>query len=242
MNLKIYYLYHSGWAVYTDGAVFIYDYYMDSSDAGQKRNISGGVISAEDIADRDIYVFASHSHGDHFNPCIFRFEKQAKSAEYILSSDIHNRRAAHYVDPGQELHLGDADIKVFGSTDAGVSFFVRYRGISMFHAGDLNLWHWKNESSEDDVRIAERDFMREITPVIKEGTPDIAFFPADPRMGSGFDAGARYYLQAVKPKYFFPMHFGGDYEAAEKFASGVKGGGVSILVPKRRGQMFEIVI
>ena len=43
---------------------------------------------------------------------------------------------------------GDIKVKAYGSTDAGVSFLVTTSGgRKIFHAGDLNDWHWQDDSS-----------------------------------------------------------------------------------------------
>ena len=45
-----------------------------------------------------------------------------------------------------------------GSTDEGVSFCVDFAGVTLFHAGDLNLWHWRDESSVTEIESAQRAF------------------------------------------------------------------------------------
>ena len=46
-------------------------------------------------------------------------------------------------------------IQAFGSTDVGISFLIHLQGKSIFHAGDLNNWHWSEESTEQEIRKAE---------------------------------------------------------------------------------------
>ena len=55
--MKITYIGHSGFAVETEKAALIFDYYT-------------GDIPAFD-PDVPLYVFVSHRHRDHFNPDIF---------------------------------------------------------------------------------------------------------------------------------------------------------------------------
>ena len=119
--------------------------------------------------------------------------------------------------PGKTLSVGGAEIRVFGSTDKGVSFYVLVNGIRVFHAGDLNLWHWREDSTLREIAQAEKDFYAAMAPI--ERLPmDIAMFPVDPRMGGMYEAGANYFVMSVKPRLFIPMHWQGRPEVAMAFA------------------------
>lgn len=50
-------------------------------------------------------------------------------------------------------------VHAFGSTDVGISFLVEAEGKKIFHAGDLNNWHWMDESSEVEWKGYERDYL-----------------------------------------------------------------------------------
>ena len=54
--------------------------------------------------DKDIVVFSSHKHHDHFNPEIFELMKDYPKAQFVLSTDIPIRWAfAQYKDEGIDL-------------------------------------------------------------------------------------------------------------------------------------------
>ena len=119
--------------------------------------------------------------------------------------------------PGDTLTVGDAEIRVFDSTDKGVSFYVSLYGLNIFHAGDLNLWHWREESTLREIAQAEKDFYAAMAPI--DHLPmDIAMFPVDPRMGGLYEAGANYFVMSVKPRVFLPMHWQGRAEVAQSYA------------------------
>ena len=86
-------------------------------------------------------------------------------------------------------------------------------GLNIFHAGDLNLWHWREESTLRQIAEAEERFNAAMAP-IEQLHIDIAMFPLDPRMGGMFDAGANHFIMAVKPRVFIPMHWFGRAEVA----------------------------
>ena len=47
-----------------------------------------------------------------------------------------------------------AEIRTLRSTDEGVAFVVHYAGKTIYHAGDLNWWHWEGEPDEKKYRDA----------------------------------------------------------------------------------------
>lgn len=239
-NIKIYYLYHSGFAVETLNHFLIFDYYKDSFNP-LDQTLEKGFIS-EDIlkGKKNILVFCSHSHPDHFNPGILKWQELNSFIRYILSNDIHieNFKKNYYkLSPYKELNLNDMYIKTYGSTDIGVSFFITVDGINIFHAGDLNLWYWKDESKEEQAS-AKENFEREIHK-LKHETVDFAFFPVDPRLEEYYSLGGKYFINQVKPKFFIPMHFWNKYGITKDFAALTKNLPSESLIITHRGQLFQ---
>ena len=58
-----------------------------------------------------------------------------------------------------------------------------------------------------EIEEAEQDFHRCCAPLLDEPPIDVCFFPVDPRQGSMFEAGADYFILAVKPRLMIPMHY-----------------------------------
>jgi L-ascorbate metabolism protein UlaG (beta-lactamase superfamily) len=98
-----------------------------------------------------------------------------------------------------------------------VSFLIEVGGKRIFHAGDLNKWHWRDDGDAEWTEKAISDF-EAVMATLPAEKPDAAMFPVDPRMGSGYDEGAHEFIQRMQPKIFIPMHFWDKPEAAEKFA------------------------
>ena len=191
MNVKVEYLSHSGYAVETDKIIMIFDY------------VNGILPSKYLKSDKQCCFFITHHHSDHFSQSVFSYKKTV-----VMSDDIHLDAFFNVfkVHPGDMLVCDKISIKVFGSTDEGVSFLVSDGDVNVFHAGDLNNWHWKDESTREEVDFAQKTFL-DIVEKITEYPIDIAMFPVDARMGSDFDLGARQFVDRCKPKHFFPMHF-----------------------------------
>ena len=214
--MKLYYIFHSCFMLEAEQCVIIFDYWKDSPDGDVKHML--------EHTDKRVYFMASHFHEDHFNPEIFSLNVPNGQKRIILSRDIVRRRRAKETDADVLLRRGDTysddmiSVKAFGSTDAGVSFMVETDGKKVFHAGDLNNWHWADESTPQEIKKREGDFLAILNDIRKECTAfDLVMFPVDPRLGSDFARGARQWLQYIPTRYFAPMHFPPARERAMTF-------------------------
>ncbi len=208
------YFHHSGLTVEIEDTLLVFDYWR-----GENNELSGSV----QLGDQDfegfkrILVFVSHDHEDHLDDIIYSWSLSKYPITYIISDDLPADKRGKRVKPGDVLEIDPVEIRVFSSTDKGVSFYVTAGGLHVFHAGDLNLWHWREESSLREIAQAERDFYDAMRPI--ERLPiDIAMFPVDPRMGGLYDAGANYFVMSAKPRLFIPIHWQGRTEVATSFA------------------------
>jgi L-ascorbate metabolism protein UlaG (beta-lactamase superfamily) len=208
------YYHHSGFTVEVGKNLLIFDYWR-----GEKLELPQRTwIKNDDLAKYEkILVFVTHDHEDHFDETIYTWDHENLPITYIISDDLPITRKGTRMKPGDEKAVGDIEIRAYDSTDKGVSFYVTVEGLHIFHAGDLNLWHWREESSLREIAQAERAYYEAVAPI--ERLPiDIAMFPVDPRMGGLFDAGANHFIMAVKPRLFIPMHWQGRGEVAVDFA------------------------
>ncbi|MBL4935448.1 MBL fold metallo-hydrolase [Clostridium sp. YIM B02515] len=243
VKVKINYLYNSAFKLETENHVLIFDYFLQTSDTKNK-NASDGIIGREDLTgNKPIYVFASHSHPDHYNESILKWKEVNPNIKYILSSDINikNKTADMYtISVDESISLDKVDIKAFGSTDLGVSFLIKLDDITLFHAGDLNWWHWYDESDEDN-RKQEENFKKEIEKLRNENI-HIAFFPVDSRLKESYALGADYFIYNLKPQVFIPMHFREDYNITKEFSEKYKEKHTNILKISKKGQEFNQLI
>ncbi|MBO5244692.1 MAG: MBL fold metallo-hydrolase [Selenomonadales bacterium] len=195
--MEITYFYNSGFAVKIGENLLVFDYYVDS-----EKKLPELISRA-----KNVYFFASHWHGDHFSPKIFAWEKEA--SRYILSSDIKDYvpdtdADIVWMEPYQEQTIDNMTVRTFGSTDEGVSFSVSIEGKTLFHAGDLNWWHWKGDTEENKAE-AKRMFFEEIARLEGE-TFDIVFFPVDARLEECRTWGIRELCRRVATPQVVAMH------------------------------------
>lgn len=202
--LRLTYYYNSGFSIQVGGTLLIFDYWE-----GENRSLSPAARITETYlqAFEQIFVFVSHAHPDHLDPVIYEWYKRGLPVQYIVSHDMPIGIRGTRIAPLQQKQLTrDISVKAFESTDLGVSFLVTVYGISIFHAGDLNLWHWRAESTLKEIEEAEKAFYDALAP-LKEEHIDVAMFPVDPRQGYMYDAGANHFIMAHKPRVFIPMHW-----------------------------------
>lgn len=217
--MKLVYIYHSGFAFEFDNFAIITDYYHDTD---LKQN--GYVYNQLLASGKQLYVLASHFHEDHFNAEVLQWKQLNNNIIYLFSKDIlRHRKAAKedavWIAKGGLYSDDNISVRAFGSTDIGVSFCIEAGGLRIFHAGDLNNWHWNEESDADESSRYEKAYLGELKDIRKEiDRVDVALFPIDKRLGADYTRGAEQFLQKIDCRYFVPMHFStSGFESANAF-------------------------
>ncbi|MFR5583627.1 MAG: hypothetical protein ACLTLQ_07175 [[Clostridium] scindens] len=131
-------------------------------------------------------------------------------------------------------------IRTLRSTDEGVAFFVRFKEMTIFNAGDLNWWHWEDES-EAYNEMMRRNYQYEIGKIEGERI-DAAFLPLDLRQGEQFFWGMDYFMRHTDTSHVFPMHMWGRYEAYERLMERPESEGYrqKVMHITRTQQVFEL--
>ncbi len=210
---------------------------FDASEHGPDRRI---LPDRETLrAFKRLYVFVSHHHDDHFSETIYAL--CGEEAVYIVGFDLKEPHRGVRMQPGDDRGFGPVQVRACGSTDEGVSFLVEYAGVTLFHAGDLNLWHWRDESSINEIELAEKAFYDCVTQIPQKPI-DVAFFPVDPRQGSMYDAGAGYFMMTVKPRIMIPMHFQGRGDVALRFALSSTSKHTKVVAIEEPGDAVDLAI
>ncbi len=169
----------------------------------------------------NILVFVPNNSLTHHDREVIYGWKSSFPITYILSEDAGKQApdlpSIRVCKEGDSFSVAQAKVSAFGSTDAGVSFLAEAEDVCVFHAGDLNLWHWREENTLREITRAEESFYDKVAALPKDKV-DICFFPLDPNQGGLYDAGANHIIMAIRPRVFFPMHFGERAEIANEYA------------------------
>jgi L-ascorbate metabolism protein UlaG (beta-lactamase superfamily) len=235
MRAEITYLDNSGFFVQTERRRLVFDYYNDKPARG-KSGLDGGVVGPADLAGGDAYVFVSHRHADHFNPVIFGWE--APGLRYILSFDVPAKQGALSVGPDESLRAGDVGVRTLRSTDEGVAFLVEADGLTVYHAGDLNWWHWEGEPDPWNPDMA-RAYAAEVDK-LRGVRVDVAFVPVDLRLGGGLLRGLVRLMETADVGRAIPMHFWGkaDKVRAALASPACTAFADRLIMPMERGERY----
>ena len=198
---------------------------------------------------KPLLVFASHGHDDHFSPGIFSLP----AAAFLLGADIvlgPRQRDAWGVSPltaakctrfaGGETRaiLPGVTVEALPSTDEGVAFLVTADGKTVYHAGDLNWWHWDGEPDPWNPEMAEK--FKAYTAPLAGRTMDLALLPLDPRQGRSGFLGARHLLETTDIRRFIPMHQWGDFAFTDAFLAAHPQFAAKTTPLRRPGKVFDL--
>ena len=229
--MKVHFIHHSGFFVETAGAYLLFDYFE-------------GVLPEADKT-KPIFLFASHSHGDHFSARIFEIGSAYANAHYILSDDIPKSRVPKaaaektlWVSPYQKEVWDGIEIETLQSTDMGVAFLVKADGKWLYHAGDLNCWTWNGAPHAQNLQM-EQLYRAELQ-ALADKNIFAAFVPLDPRQEDFYDRGMRHFLEIATAAHVFPMHMWGDFSGTALFQSQYPQYTEKLLPVCGDGDVFEI--
>lgn len=226
--MKVTYLYHSGFTVEDEHAMYVFDYYK------------GELPKTK--AEKQLYVFVSHRHSDHYNPEIFEWEKEHPKIQYILSDDVEADAAPNriFLPPDKKVKIGTLKVETLRSTDEGVAFLIAFRDKRIYHAGDLNWWHWEGESI-DYNRGMRKNYQKEIKKLARKKI-DLAFVVLDPRQGGAAFSGIDYFMRNVRAEHVFPMHMWKDYGLTDRLLTSEISAGYRNRIHRvwEEGQIVEI--
>ncbi len=232
---QVWYLGHSGWAVRTANHLLVFDYAPDSrSPVPDETSLFSGFIVPEQLRDRDVVVFVTHRHIDHYSAACFDWAKTIPRIRFVLGFDPQRPHDAYTVmGPDSDKSMGDIEITTIRSTDEGVAYLVSTDGVTVFHAGD-------HACGREETK---RQYREEIDR-LKGRSIDIAFFPVT---GCGIGEkgmireGIAYAVDVLSPALIAPMHAGDQYGEYIEFGryAAQKAWNCEVQYPVSRGYFFE---
>lgn len=237
--MHVTFLAHSGFLVELPSVTLLFDWWK-----GELPALRPGV---------PLLVFASHRHEDHFTPAIFALDDGVRDIRFLLGKDIRlsPRNLARWgvceETAGKCLSLGGNEtvsplsgvsVETLPSTDEGVAFLVTADGQAVFHAGDLNWWHWQGEDKAWN-RNMEVNFRR-FTEPLRGRRIDLAMLPLDPRLGEPGFWGPRYFLELADIIHFLPMHQWEDFAFTGRFLAQFPGFAFHTVPVEKNRQVFDL--
>lgn len=125
--MDITYIHHSGYLLESEHALFLFDF------------VEGTLPSLD--PEKELFVFVSHRHADHFSPRIFDLPASHAKTHFILSYDIRPNKVPEsakslvsFMKPHEVLEFPRLEkkpfslrITTFKSTDEGVAFILEIK-------------------------------------------------------------------------------------------------------------------
>ncbi len=216
------FLQHASFLVECGEAVLLFDYF------------DGEVTLPEN---KDLIVFASHRHGDHYNKRIFDLPARAfVLSDDIPTEDIPHGIVVHRMGSHQRIEVEGLVTRTLQSTDEGVAFLLEVEGKVIYFAGDLNNWFWE----EEEKRIPHGWNGSITKSSIGYPAIDLASRSRRSAPGSGMGLGALDLLERVSVSYLVPMHMWGEFAVGAALKEAVSSYDVEVLAAQRNGQRWRI--
>lgn len=240
--MKVTYLYNSGFILEFQETVVIIDYYAATQ---EDDNIFAAAVNKALTSGKKPYVLVTHGHSDHFDAGIYSWNRINKNITYVVSFDVPQVGAPlyglHVLSPGGVFNDGIVAVRAFGSTDQGSSFLIGTLGKIVFHAGDLNNWHWNEECPPEEAKGYEEAYLKELELLAGQVSKlDLAMLPLDPRLGADYARGAKQFLERISVDVLLPMHFRDEYVAANAFMNEASTYGTRFMELSDKCQTVEI--
>ena len=232
--MKVTFLTHSAFLLEWDSFYMLFDCCFTAPYASELPQL--------DVA-KPLLVFSSHRHEDHFDPKVFDLVKTYPLTRYFLSRDVNlsDKRREEFgltdemmeritlLRPDSavsaEVNGTELSVRTVKSTDIGVAFLIGAEGKLVYHAGDLNRWHWTDEGEEYCAKMAAAytRAIEKLAEAAKEEMPSplltAAMIPFDTRLLDGYSLGALELLAAVPAKHIFPLHMWEHFEFIPRFCA-----------------------
>lgn len=222
--MKVTYIHHSSFCVEIQGKVLVFDYYDGKSVPSCPYQ---GVMPVFQ-EDSRIYVFSSHSHRDHFDTEVLEWMEKYPNIQYIFAKEVKKKLGNSvlkrllpdrepeevkekicYVKPEETLELDGLTVETLQSTDSGVAFLVTCENKCIYHAGDLNWWHWEGEPEQGN-RYQAQVYQQQMDSLSGRRL-DLAFVVMDPRQEQHMYLGMDYFMAHVDARHVIPMHMWKQY-------------------------------
>jgi L-ascorbate metabolism protein UlaG (beta-lactamase superfamily) len=206
----VWFLFHAGWAVKTSSALMIFDYLTEAGDSGNS-SISDGIVNPEEIEDQNVYVFISHSHGDHFDRNVLKWKNTIPNITYIFGWKGKETQG-HYAFNKERVRESFGPLKVkniFHDFDniPESAFLIEVDGLTIYHSGD----HGNSVGALNPIYKDNIDYMSRQS---KEF--DLVFLSI---FGSPTYDGELYAVDKFKARVMMPMHYYGRETDAKGFVS-----------------------
>lgn len=243
--MKVWYLDHSAVAVKTQKHLLLFDLTGKVLSGRPEEGLAEGCVNPDEIKDEDVLIFVSHEHKDHFDPAIFSLREKVGKVRFVLPEEFDEVYQAELFvgasedEPGH-YELPDCRVTTFASTDIGVAYLLEIDGLHIYHAGDLNWWHWEGEEDAFNLDQAQRyqHQMELLEGELAGKELDLACVPVDPRLKEDCLRGLQCFAQHAQARHILPIHLWGDFSVLDRIQQVLPQLWEQVLPVKERGRVL----
>ena len=202
----VWYLYHNGFALKTQSALIIFDYW-EPMDPPEHPALSNGFINPDEIREEHVYVIVSHGHGDHYDEKILSWKDSIPDITYIFGWP--NTRIPDAICFGSRRitkQIGPMSIKNIHHKFDGIpesAFLIEVDGLTLYYSGD----HGNSPGALNPIYKDNIDYLAG-----QASQFDLVFLSI---FGGPTYDGELYAVKKFSPRVMLPMHLG-DREARAK--------------------------
>lgn len=227
----VWYLFHCGWAVKTSSTFMIFDYIVEVQNP-ERFSLSNGYVKPNEIKDQSVYVFISHSHGDHFDEKVLEWKKVIPNITYIFGWEADEAQS-HHTFGKDRTTMSFGPLKVMNihhnfDNIPESAFLIEVDGLTIYFAGD----HGNSPGTLNPIYKDNIDYISQ-----QSAEFDLVFLSI---FGSPTYDGELYAVNKFKPRLMLPMHYWGRESDAEGFVklARSKFPEIKFWYPQKKGDRF----
>jgi L-ascorbate metabolism protein UlaG (beta-lactamase superfamily) len=226
-EVYVWYLFHCGYAIKTQSKLLIFDYVRGNwipEIQPANPSLSNGWINPNEIKDRDVYVFTSHSHIDHFDTTIFNWLGVMPEITYFFGWDENTlKQSNRLIGPRASFKNDNIEVHTINSHHSGVpevAYLIQTDGLVIYHGGDYT------GSVSEDIEYLKQKIDHIDVAMLNDHCGDAVML----------------ITEAFLPKVIFPGHNGGKEEELGDIRKCCQDKGLPTVVycPEHRGESFHL--
>ena len=122
-------LFHSGFIVQTHASILVFDFWSSSDKKKAIRDMTSDLLFNDQAKAKNLFVFVSHEHSDHFDPHVLSWETQHPNIQYLISPEVEQKES-RFSDLKKPVHILSHEtskkirymtVETCRSTDSGVA-------------------------------------------------------------------------------------------------------------------------
>lgn len=236
MNLNITYIYHDCFIISLNDRVILFDYSEILSEK-QKQ------IVINKIKNKNLIVLITHSHRDHFSKDAFSLSNYVKDFKCIVSEDVLKlcgecAELCKVVKEGDTTNIDNVHIRVYGSSDPGVSYLIKVKKVKIYFSGDNT--DWRRASLPEEFNKTIKNSFEAVINKLKRNEEHVDILFANLCAECESYGGIDILCNVLKPRFLIPMHLSGNVKILKTYSDFLKKLATNIFIYEKSGDTMRV--